>query len=162
MQFLQQLNALLLRIAGWGVIVTMGIIAVVIPYEVAERYFLGNMPAWSGELATFSLVWASMLGAAIGLKKGYQVGMTFFLEKLSGRLALIIRVTGQLVMLGFLALMVYYGSEQTLLNLHQVSPALEIKMAVPYAALPIGFCLMLLVTLEELFTMFGTGAQGRS
>lgn len=62
MHSLQRLNSKLLGIASWGVIFFMVVMAVVIPYEVFGRYVLQKMSAWSGEVATFSLVWASMLG----------------------------------------------------------------------------------------------------
>ena len=74
MDGLNRFNALLFQTAEQAVILFMGIIALVIPYEVFGRYVLGDMPMWSGEAATYSLVWVSMLGGAVGLRKGVQVG----------------------------------------------------------------------------------------
>ncbi len=45
--------------------------------------------------------------------------------------------------------MIYFGVKQTLFNTKQLSAAMRIPMAVPYAALPLGFAIMLLFTLEE-------------
>jgi TRAP-type C4-dicarboxylate transport system permease small subunit len=147
------LNGLLLKFAGGITILTMAIMAIVIPYEVAGRYLLGAMPSWSGEAATFSLVWLSMMGATVGLRKGYQISLTTIIDRLSPRAARIVRGGSLCLMAGLLLIMTWYGLQQTLINLRQISPALEISMALPYAALPAGFGLMLLITIEDLARM---------
>jgi TRAP-type C4-dicarboxylate transport system permease small subunit len=147
---LARLNLLLLQLAEKTVILFMGIIALVIPYEVFGRYVLGDMPMWSGEAATYSLVWVSMMGGAVGLRKGSQVGISLAFDKLPRRLAESIRLAGAIVMLAFLSAMIYYGGQQTWVNWRQISPAIGIPMALPYLALPTGFILMWLFILEEM------------
>ena len=49
MDGLNRFNALLFQTAEQAVILFMGIIALVIPYEVFGRYVLGDMPMWSGD-----------------------------------------------------------------------------------------------------------------
>ncbi|MFZ5652338.1 MAG: TRAP transporter small permease [Bacillota bacterium] len=146
---LKQINKTLLRVAGWGVVAGMAAISIVIPYEVAGRYLLGSMPAWAGEVTTFSLVWVSMLGAAVGLPKGYQIGMTFLIEKLPERMGHYVRILGHLITMAILSVLVIFGVDQTLLNINQTSPAMQISMAFPYMAIPAGAALMWLVTLER-------------
>jgi TRAP-type C4-dicarboxylate transport system permease small subunit len=151
MQLLQAINAALLKAASWGTIFFMAVIATVIPYEVFGRYVLERMSTWSGEVATYSLVWATMLGAAVGLKKGYQVGMVAVLEHVPPLVARLLQGVGFLFMFFFLGLMTFFGVDQTLFNAAQRSPAMQIPMCYPYAALPLGFFLMFLVTLEDFF-----------
>ncbi len=148
-------NLLLIRIASWGTILFMGIIAIVIPYEVFGRYVIHKMSTWSGEVSTFSLVWASMLGGAAGLKKGYQVGMTAVVERVPPRAARALKVIGYFFMLVFLGVMTGFGLVQTIINLDQTSPAIGLVMAIPYSALPIGFFIMLMLTVEELLLALG-------
>lgn len=135
--------------AGLVVIASMAIIALVIPYAVFSRYILENTPTWSDELALFCLVWASMLGAAITLHKGYQVGITFFVKKSPPGISRILQIAGFVLMLAFLSLAIIFGLRQTLFNMRQLSAAMGIPMAIPYASLPMGFFLMLLITIEE-------------
>ncbi len=160
MQFLQTINAILLKAASWGTILFMAVIAIVIPYEVFGRYVLERMSTWSGEVATYSLVWATMLGAAVGLKKGYQVGMVAVLEIVPPRVARLIQGAGFLFMFFFLGLMIFFGTDQTLFNAAQRSPAMQIPMCYPYAALPLGFFLMFLITLED-FVQFVRKGRGK-
>ena len=159
MYLLQRLNTVLLKGAAWGTVFFIAVIAVVVPYEVFGRYVLARMSIWSGEVATFSLVWASMLGGAVGLKKGYQVGMTAVLEKAPPRVARLLKGLGYLFLLFFLALMVAFGALQTIDNYAQKSPAMQIPMFYPYAALPVGFLIMLLTTCEDFLVFLGIGAR---
>lgn len=139
----------------------MGIIALVIPYEVFGRYVLGDMPMWSGEAATYSLVWVSMMGGAVGLRKGVQVGIDLVYEKLPPQLAAKVRLLGAVVMLLFLSIMIYFGLQQTGDNWRQISPALGIPMAAPYLALPTGFILMWLFTLEQTLIALCGATRGK-
>lgn len=149
LNILKKINKNLLRVAGWGVVMGMAAISIVIPYEVFGRYFLGSMPAWSGEITTFSLVWVTMLGAAVGLPRGYQIGMTSLVDKLPLKAGYTVKVLGHAVSMVILSVLVIYGFDQTLLNINQISSAMQISMALPYLAIPVGSLLMWLVTLEQ-------------
>jgi TRAP-type C4-dicarboxylate transport system permease small subunit len=139
----------LLKVAGWSVMLSMAAIAVVIPYEVFGRYVLGRMSTWTGEFSQYALVWASMMGGAVGLKRGYQVGITALTDRLAPGSARFLQGIGYLCMLAFFALMTYYGIDQMLMNAHQTSATMGVRMSIPYSALPIGFLVMFFVTLEQ-------------
>jgi len=116
------------------------------------------MTIWSGEVSTYSLAWASMLGGAVGLKKGYQIRMTFVVESVPPALARTLKGVSYLCSLIFFGVMFWYGLYQSVYNAKQTSPAIGLVMSVPYAALPVGFFIMFFVTLEEFLMFFGLGA----
>ena len=158
MHALQVFNGLLVKVGSWGTIFFMAVIAVVIPYEVIGRYVFAKMSIWSGEVSTFSLAWASMLGGAVGLKKGYQLSMTSVVTSLPPRVAKALKLASYLCTLFFFGAMFYYGLYQTIYNRHQTSPAVGLVMSFPYASLPTGFFIMFFLTLEE-FLLFLQGRQ---
>lgn len=160
MAALQRFNALLMKVGSWGTILFMGVIAVVIPYEVIGRYVFERMSIWSGEVSTYSLVWATMMGGAVGLKKGYQVSMTSVVESVPPAVAWALKLAAYLFSLFFFAAMFYFGLFQTIYNSRQFSPAMEIVMSLPYAALPSGFFIMFFFTLEEFLTFLGVARKG--
>ncbi len=149
--YLKKINDFLTKVAELLTILSLAVIAVVIAYEVLGRYVLTNMPTWSGETATFSLVWLSMMGSAAGFSKGYHISLTFIVDRLPSQYARIMKGIALLLLAVFLVIMIYYGVQQTVINMHQLSPALGIPMAFPYAALPAGFGLMLLSVVEQVF-----------
>ena len=150
MLYLQQFNALVLKVAGWIVILAMGAIAVIVPYEVFCRYVLGNMSMWGTEFLQYSLVWATMLGGAVGLKRGYQIGITSLTDNLPAKASAFVQTISYLMVLIFLCFVTYYGFDQAWMNQSQVSSTMNIPMSIPYLALPIGFLIMVLVTIEQL------------
>ena len=150
MLYLQQFNAVVLKVAGWIVILAMGAIAVIVPYEVFCRYVLGNMSMWGTEFLQYSLVWATMLGGAVGLKRGYQIGITSLTDNLPAKASAFVQTISYLMVLIFLCFVTYYGFDQALMNQSQVSSTMNIPMSIPYLALPIGFLIMVLVTIEQL------------
>ncbi len=160
MRLLQRFNAFLVAAGSWGTILFMTVIAVVVPYEVIGRYVFEKMTIWSGEVSTYSLVWASMLGGAVGLKKGYMISMTTVLDAFPRGLVKILKLISYLFALIFFGAMFGYGLFQTLYNLKQTSPAIGLVMTIPYAALPTGFFIMFFVTMEELLLFLGLGPKG--
>ena len=138
----------------------MVVIALVIPYEVIGRYVFQKMSMWSGEVSTYSLVWASMLGGAVGLKKGYMIRMTTVLESVPEKVVKFLKFLSYICALIFFGALFGYGLFQTLYNAKQTSPAIGLVMSYPYAALPTGFFIMFFLTMEELLTFLGMGKKG--
>ncbi len=159
MRALQRFNEYLVKVGSWGTILFMAIIAIVIPYEVIGRYVFQKMSIWSGEVSTYSLAWASMLGGAVGLKKGYQVNLTSVVDSVPPAVARGLKLAAYLFTLFFFGAMFYYGLFQTIYNAKQFSPAMELVMSVPYAALPTGFFIMFFLTLEEFLVFLGLSAK---
>jgi TRAP-type C4-dicarboxylate transport system permease small subunit len=160
MVVLQRFNEFLVKVGSWGTILFMAVIAIVIPYEVIGRYVFERMSIWSGEVSTYALAWASMLGGAVGLKKGYQVNITSVVESVPPVVAKALKLVAYLFTLFFFGTMFYFGMFQTIYNARQFSPAMELVMSVPYAALPTGFFIMFFFTLEDFLGFLGLGVKG--
>jgi len=160
MRVLQRFNEFLVTARSWGTILFMTVIAIVVPYEVIGRYVFEKMTIWSGEVSTYSLVWASMLGGAVGLKKGYMISMTAVLESVPRGVAKLLKWLSYLCALFFFGAMFGFGLFQTLYNAHQTSPAIGLVMTIPYAALPTGFFIMFFLTMEEFLLFLGLGPKG--
>ena len=160
MRALKRFNEWLVTLGSWGTILFMAVIAVVIPYEVIGRYVFQKMNIWTGEVSTYSLVWASMLGGAVGLKKGYMVSMTSVLDSVPPATAKALKFSMYVFTLGFFGAMFGYGLFQTLYNWKQTSPAIGLIMSFPYAALPLGFLIMFFLTMEEFLGFLGLRAEG--
>lgn len=157
---LLRFNEFLVKAGSWGTMLFILVIAVVIPYEVIGRYLFQRMTVWSGEVSTYSLVWASMLGGAVGLKKGYMIQMDTLVDAVPPAAAKALKLLSYLCALFFFGVMFGYGLFQTVYNTNQTSPAIGLVMSIPYAALPTGFFIMFFLTLEEFLRFVGLGPKG--
>ncbi len=160
MRALQGFNEWLVKVGSWGTILFMAVIGIVIPYEVVGRYVFESMSTWSGEVSTYSLAWASMLGGAVGLRKGYQVKMDSVVDSVPPRVAKALKFLAYLSALFFFGMMFGFGLFQTVYNWKQTSPAIGLIMSFPYAALPTGFFIMFFLTLEEFLALLGVESKG--
>ena len=64
------------------VVIVLSGMAVVVFLQVIFRYVL-NLPLfWTEELARYCLVWSSLLGSAVAVKRGQHIAVDIFMERL--------------------------------------------------------------------------------
>ena len=116
-------------------------------YQVFGRYVLDHAPSWSEELSRYLMVWLTMLGSSAVLRSGGHISVTTLTDNLSpGALAVVLglRDAALVATSGILA---WWGVLFAEMNGVQESAAMEIPMSIPYAALPVGALLIVVVVL---------------
>jgi TRAP-type C4-dicarboxylate transport system permease small subunit len=161
MTFLVKVNNILIKAAGFIAWVTLGAISIIVPYEVFCRYVIRKMNIWSAEFCIFAVVWSTMMGAAAGLPKGYQVGITTLHDKLPPIPAKILQLLIYLLVLVFVAIMGYHSVVVVIYNYPQTSSTMGISMSIPYISMPLGFFIMFMTTLQQIFELLAFSARGR-
>jgi len=131
------------------------IMVVAVFLQVFFRYVINNPLNWSEELSRYVFVWVSMIGASIGMKKKAHFGLDalyrLFPEKQRRALEIFIY---SLISI-FLLVLVYFGILLSKEIYLQKAPGLEISMAIPYSAIPVGSLLMLVHILLMPFAKSG-------
>lgn len=128
------------KLLDWLVITAVAILVVDVLWQVFTRYVLKNPSKWTEELATFLLIWVSLLGAAVALNRGAHLGIDYFVGKLSPKMRIYTELFAfTCIMLFSLLVMVFGGIVlvRTTFHLRQISPALGIQMGYVYLAVPI-------------------------
>lgn len=126
-------------------IIVLAVMAVVVLTQVMFRYALHLPLFWTEEFARYCLVWASLLGAGVALKRGEHIAVTLFTERfLSGRKSVLAAFLVDIFILTILVIMFWGGMSLVSMTRTQISPALRISMAIPYLAIPIGSAIMLI------------------
>ena len=116
-------------------------------FQVFSRYILGTSFTWTEELARFSLIWMTILGAAYLNGKREHLSMDFLYQKLSvtnkKKASILIEI---LVFLFALVVMVIGGFNlvYTTLHLEQLSGTLRIPLGYVYAVMPASGLLIML------------------
>jgi TRAP-type transport system small permease protein len=131
-------------------IVLSMLIAAVVFLQVVFRYVLQQPLFWSEELPRYLLIWMSFLAAALAQKSEAHINITLALTPLPAAAQRWVRLLTNLVILGFLGVLVYSGSLVTRITAAHRSTALQIPMAAVYAALPIGAALMALYLILQI------------
>jgi TRAP-type transport system small permease protein len=114
-------------------------------WQVLGRYVFGHAPGWSEELSRFTMLWVTMLGSAAALRSGSHLSVTALVDTLPPRGINVVLALRDAVVVGAAGLLVWQGFLFARLNGAQESAALEIPMTIPYAALPAGAALILVM-----------------
>jgi TRAP-type C4-dicarboxylate transport system permease small subunit len=92
---------------------------------------------WSEELTTYLLVASSLLGAAVGFKKGSHIAVTFLVNKLPEGPRKAVSMFVQCVSVFFFAVVAFYGAELMKSEAMQTTPAMGISMTWIYLMYPV-------------------------
>lgn len=98
---------------------------------------IGIVPAWTEEAIRFLFVWASCVGAAIGIKEHIHIGIDVIVNLLPKLGQKISAVLVQLILLGFDVFIIKVGFDMVQKTMTQPSPALRLPMGYVYLAVPV-------------------------
>lgn len=121
--------------------------------QVLFRYAFRISAPWTEELARFTFVWATFLGAGIAFAEGGHISVQFLVNKFKtvrGNAA--IRLMADFFCYMLLVMYVVEGTDLSLrlIEMGQTSPAIpSLLMGVVYLAVPIGSFLMLMNILPK-------------
>lgn len=116
-------------------------------YQVFGRYVLDHAPSWSEELARYLMVWLTMLGSAAVLRSGGHISVTTLADALGPTALAVVLAMRDAAMVAASGVLAWWGILFAQMNSVQESAAMEIPMSIPYAALPVGAGLIVLMVL---------------
>lgn len=127
---------------GAIVIFGLALMAVVIGWNVGLRTLTSHSLSWADEVARYTMIWLTFLGAGLALREGAHVAIGNLQDALPTRGRLALRWLILLMMLGFCAFMIWVGVDYMNRMSVQKSAALRLPMYWVYAAMPAGFALL--------------------
>lgn len=150
----------LLAAAKYAIIVISVVMVIVTLAQVVFRYVIAAPLPWSEELARYCFVWIVFLGGAIGLARGFHLGVDLLVNMLPEPIRRGLDILTSALIACF-ALAVIYASYPVInMNMMQRSPALGVQMSWIYIAIPISMALMAVIAIERIiFDLRGNTRQ---
>jgi len=130
------------RVVTYLVAVLLGAMTIIVFLQVLFRYVLNAPLDWSEELSTFTFVWASLLGASIGLKRSEHPRLDLIVNLFPSKTQKTIAGLYNLTILFLLAVLFIYGAKLTVTMKSQLTAALEYSVSFVYAVLPVSAAIM--------------------
>lgn len=127
------------------------VMTAVIATLVLTRNLLSFSFPWSEELTRFLLVWLSMLGSVVLLRRDDHIRLEVLADRLPARAALVLGLLLRLLVLSFLAVLLQQSWLAALARGATRAPALGIPLTWPYLAIPVAAALMILVGIVNLW-----------
>ena len=131
-----------------------GMFALVVA-QVALRYGGGGVPAFTEEVARYAMIWMALLAAAIAAREASHIRIELLPGLLRASAPWASRALEALLdvlSLGIFLVLVWQGVDMVAFAYGQTSEGLQIRLAYPYAAVPIAFAFACLFALARLVT----------
>ena len=119
-------------------LVTMGAVMAVLVFCNVVMHLFHQDIAWTTELCEFMMVWVTFLGGASAARRGTHMTITEFIDKLTGTSRRRADAAVQVLCLGVLLLLVWFGMGIVMANWGNILTVLNWPMAFQYLALPVG------------------------
>ena len=141
---LQALNRVLVALethAVGGLVIT---VFVVVLLQVLMRYLFAYPNPWSEEVSRFCFIWMSLLGASLAVEHRAHFGFDQVTKALAPRAKRAAETFAGMVVLLFSLLLMATGIALMDLTMGERSPALNLPVALVYAAAPVSGVLMVI------------------
>ena len=143
----------LTRLLEWACITMMAVMILDVIWGVLTRFVFRSPSRWTDELATFMLIWISMLGAALAHRQASHLGVSWLVERIDPRIAGGVARFIHVLIIAFAAVVMVYGGAllvQDRFRSGQVLPALGWNKAWMYLAVPVAGVFIIGYSLYEL------------
>ena len=127
----------------WVVVLLLAAMSTIVFANVSLRYLSNFSITWAEEVARYLMIWMTFLGAGLSLRIGGHVAITNLHDFLGIRLQRALRALIGLLLICFFVAMMWIGYEYMTRMGRQLTPATRIPFSYIYAAMPIGFVLMI-------------------
>ena len=141
---LERLERLLVACNRWLLILLLAAMACIVFANVVLRYTTGDSIVWAEEVARHMMIWVTFLGAGLVLRFGGHVAIDNLHRSVSTRIAQIIRGFVVISLALFFVVMTITSSQYVYATRFQTTAATDIPISYIYAAMPVGFVLMLI------------------
>lgn len=151
--FAYRLNWVVERICA----LLVGLMVLVIWFEVVERYFFHWGLTWTEEFSRYVMIWVALLAVSCGAFYREHIGLDLVRRFLPPRLAKILMVMLDLVSLSFFLFLTWFGIGMAQSGASQYATIFGMTMLVPFAAVPVSSAL----TAFQIFTAMLRGERHR-
>lgn len=124
--------------------------------QVFMRYVMQNSLTWSEELARYCFIWATYIGVSYGVKERAHICVTAVKDLFSERIRVLIGIFSYLIFGAFAVLVIWesWFLAMKIFKFGQQSSSLGIPMGWIYLAPTVGFGLVLVRLLQQIFFEF--------
>jgi TRAP-type C4-dicarboxylate transport system permease small subunit len=141
---LKRLETAFVTLNGWALIAMLSAMALIVGTNITLRYTTSHSLPWADEAARYLMIWMTFGGAGLVLRTGGHVAITNLQDALPATGQKIMRAAIVLGLLVFFGFMVQVGYQYAQRMQYQVTPALRLPFLYVYAAMPVGFSLLIL------------------
>ena len=147
------------RSVEYVVVFLFSVLTIAVFAQVVARYVFNSPPAWTEELARFCQVWIILLASSICIRKGSHLAVDYLGPSLAPTARKVLSVVTGALIVGYSVVVTVWGVRLMAVGAMQVSPAMQLNMAIVYSVFPISGVLM--VVEATIVTIARAGADSQ-
>lgn len=126
-----------------ALVVLMATLTLLLLLQITVRTMRVSAP-WTVEVIQAVFLWLSLLGAAVAVKTASHVEVDLLSDRLTPRMALVVRLFGLIVTIGVAAILLVEGWQTVIRGTRQTLPITGLPAAWVHSALPVSAALIVL------------------
>ncbi|MEG0068605.1 MAG: TRAP transporter small permease [Cetobacterium sp.] len=132
----------------------MGIMTLLVSWQVFTRYFFNKPSAITEQLSQYLFVWLVLYGAAYVFGKREHMKISFIRDRVPNKIGILFDFIQEIIIAFFaLSIMVYGGFLSTMRQMVQMDASLQIPIGVVYSAIPISGVFIIFYSLYNLINI---------
>jgi TRAP-type C4-dicarboxylate transport system permease small subunit len=125
----------------------LGLLLAAMCWQVFTRYVLDAPSDWTEEASRYLYVYVVFLGTSAGISSRSHVSISYFTDRLAPLPKLLVSLGVDVLILAFLAVMVWWGTRATLRNLDIPLSVTQVSYAWVYVVIPLTSLAMIVRTI---------------
>jgi TRAP-type C4-dicarboxylate transport system permease small subunit len=136
----------------WAMLVCYAFCCIVIVQEVVRSFVLNFSSAWGEEAARYAFIYLGWIGAACAVRERAHIRFDIVLQRLGPRAKAALFIFTEVMTIAFACIALYWSTHtmRQLLQFDAATPVLRVNKAWFEAAVPLGFTLVVLRSLQGL------------
>ena len=136
----------------WAMLIFYLFCCVVIVQEVVRRFVLNYSSAWGEEAARYAFIYLGWIGAAYAVRERAHIRFDVLLARMGARGKAVVFIVAELATIVFACIALYWSLHtiRTLLQFDAATPVLRVNKVWFEAAVPIGFTLIVLRSVQNI------------
>jgi C4-dicarboxylate transporter DctQ subunit len=142
----------------------MGIMAIIVSYEVIMRYVFNSPTGWTIEFVPFMILWGGFVGAALTLKQDRHIRVDLLIRYLSPKYQTIMSIVTTAMGVVFSSVLFVEGVKMVIQTKElgtRTSGTFELPIFIPQLCVPVGALLLLLQFLMLFCQAISSLASGK-
>ena len=159
LDFMHSIESKLDKVASAVASITFACMSILVITQVISRCFLSHSFQFAEEMARYFFIWSTMLAAACATYSHLHIGVDILVSYMKGKLQFSVKLIAQLMFMCAVAILTYYGWEQTLetISSGQTATSFPVSAGLLYLSIPVSGVLMLFYTTTQLFELIMCG-----
>ncbi|MBR1710501.1 MAG: TRAP transporter small permease [Clostridia bacterium] len=134
---LKKIDAFVFGLVKYACVLILAALVAVVFYIFFGRYVLSRSPIWGEPFSLLCLVWMSLLGSALVVRKNEHLRVTMFDDKLGEKGVFLTDVLATICIIIFSIFLIYYGGALTQKGARNTMAGFKVPYAVMYASMPV-------------------------